>query len=258
VGRPRTIDNQEILEAAREIFVERGAVATTADVARRVGISQASIFKRFRTKQQLFLAAMVTGRHRQDLLDLFRSRTKEAGIRQALVDLGQKLIPFFRQALPLVLLSWSNRGEFGFPKQMVTGSFPPAQAAQEIVAFIEGEMRAGRLRKQDPWLVTRTFVGALQNYVLLEIVTQGAFVMGPACGPDAYVKGIVEVLWTGIAPKRSTAKLAIGHRRFVETLGDIVSQTGGRRHSARRVGPSRRQNRPKTSKPTTQPRHARD
>ena len=100
MGRPRTIDNQEILDAAREIFLERGAVATTADVARRVGISQASIFKRFSTKQELFLAAMVTGRYRQDLLEQFRSRTKESGIRLALVEVGQKLIPFFRQALP--------------------------------------------------------------------------------------------------------------------------------------------------------------
>jgi AcrR family transcriptional regulator len=232
VGRPRTIDNQEILDAAREIFLERGAVATTADVARRVGISQASIFKRFSTKQELFLAAMVTGRYRQDLLEQFRSRTKEAGIRQALVEVGQKLIPFFRQALPLVLLSWSNRGEFGFPKQMVAGSFPPAQAAQEIVAFIDSEMKAGRLRKQDPWLVTRAFVGALQNYVLLEIVTKGAFVIGPVCSPDAYVKGIVEVLWAGIAPKGSRDNFPTGRRR-AEPLGARASKAGARERLAR-------------------------
>jgi AcrR family transcriptional regulator len=210
MGRPRTIDSQEILDAAREIFLERGAVATTADVARRVGISQASIFKRFTTKQELFLAAMV-GRDRQDLLELFRSRTKEAGIQKALVEVGQKLIPFFRQALPLVLLSWSNRGEFGFPKQMATGNSRPARVAQEMVAFIEGEMREGRLRKQNPWLVTRTFVGALQNYVLLELVTKGTPVMGPVLTPDAYVKGIVEVLWGGIAPKQSRGKSRAAH-----------------------------------------------
>jgi AcrR family transcriptional regulator len=232
LGRPRTIDNEEILEAARAIFLERGTVATTADVAKRVGISQASIFKRFSTKQELFLAAMVAGRHRQDLLEQFRNRTEEAGIRLALVELGQKLIPFFRQALPLLLLSWSNRGEFGFPKQVITGSFPPAQAAQEIVAFIESEMKAGRLRKQDPWLVTRAFVGALQNYVLLEIVTKGAFVVGPACGPDAYVKGIVEVLWGGIAPKGSGDDFPTGRRRS-ETPGTRPSEAGVRGHAAR-------------------------
>jgi AcrR family transcriptional regulator len=213
MGRPRTIDDQEILEAAREIFLERGAVATTADVARRVGISQASIFKRFATKQELFLAAMVTGSYRQDLLDLFRRRTKEKGIRQALVEVGQKLIPFFREALPLLLLSWSNRGEFGFPRQMISGSFPPAQTAQEMVALIDAEMKAGRLRKQDPWVVTRSFVGALQNYVLLEIVTKGGLALGPAFDADAYVKGLVDLLWMGIAPKPSRGNLSPPSRR---------------------------------------------
>jgi AcrR family transcriptional regulator len=240
VGRPRLIDDQEILDAAREIFLERGAVATTADVARRVGISQASIFKRFATKQELFLAAMVTGRYRQDLLEQFRSQTKEAGIREALIDVGQKLIPFFRQALPLVLLSWSNRGEFGLPKSMRAGSFPPAQAAQEIVAIIEGEMKAGRIRRQDPWLVTRAFVGALQNYVLLEIVTKGELVMGPKCGSDAYVEGIVEVLWTGIAPKHRMRKRPMGHRRVGKVPGALVSKAAERSHSARSGEPNSR------------------
>ena len=125
-----------------------------------------------------------------------------------------------------------NRGEFGFPKQMVAGSFPPAQAAQEIVAFIDSEMKAGRLRKQDPWLVTRAFVGALQNYVLLEIVTKGAFLIGPVCSPDAYVKGIVDVLWAGIAPKGSRDNFPTGRRR-AETLGARVSKAGARGRSPR-------------------------
>jgi len=114
-----------------------------------------------------------------------------------------------------VLLSWSNRGEFGFPKQMTAGRFAPAQVAQEMVAFIEGEMREGRLRKQNPWLVTRAFVGALQNYVLLEIVTKGAPVIGPALSPDAYVRGIVEVLWRGIAPKGSGEDSGLAQGRVV-------------------------------------------
>jgi AcrR family transcriptional regulator len=245
VGRPRTIDDREILDAAREIFLQRGAVATTADVARRVGISQGSIFKRFPTKQELFLAAMVTGRYRQDLLKQFRAQTKEMGIRQAFVDIGKKLIPFFRQALPLVLLSWSNRGEFGLPKQMVMGSFPPAQAAQEIVALVEGEMKAGRLRKQDPWLVTRAFVGALQNYVLLELVTKGVIAVGPTCDPDAYVNGIVDILWAGIAPKRSRDKTRRLRLRAKDAVRDQGSKAGAHGHSAPSGEPGARASNPR-------------
>ena len=55
MGRPRLIEDDAILAAAREVFLARGAAATTQDVAERVGLSQAAIFKRFATKQELFL-----------------------------------------------------------------------------------------------------------------------------------------------------------------------------------------------------------
>jgi AcrR family transcriptional regulator len=200
MGRPRLVTDVAILAAAREVFLSRGATATTQDVAGKVGLSQAAIFKRFPTKQELFLAAMATGSERQELLERFRSQAAKAGLRRALVVLGDDLLPFFRQVLPLLLLSWSNRREFGFPKAMASGSYPPARAAQEIVAFIEAEMRARRLRKHDPWLVTRAFVGGLQNYVLWELFSKGAETMPPTHSPKEYVRGLVDVLWKGIAP----------------------------------------------------------
>ena|SRR5471030_681239 len=203
MGRPRLVADVAILAAAREVFLSRGAAATTQDVAAKAGLSQAAIFKRFSTKQELFLAAMASGNERQEFIERFRRQAAEAGMRRALVSLGDDLLPFFRQVLPLLLLSWSNRGEFGFPKAMASGSYPPNRAAQEIVSFIEAEMRARRLRKHDPWLVTRAFVGGLQNYVLLELFSKGAEMMVPAHSPQEYVRGLVEVLWKGIAPPRA-------------------------------------------------------
>jgi AcrR family transcriptional regulator len=203
MGRPRLIPDESILAAAREVFLARGSAATVVEVARRVGLSQAAIFKRFPTKQELFLAAMASGGDRQELVDRFRRRARAAGVRRALVELGDELLPFFRQVLPLLLLSWSNRGEFGFPKAMTQAAYPPTQAAHDVVAFFEGEMRARRLRRHDPWLVTRAFVGGLQNYVLLELFSKGAVPMVPKHGPREYVRGLVDVLWRGIAPAKA-------------------------------------------------------
>ena len=58
MGRPRLIETQAILEAARDTFLVEGVGATTGAIARRAGISEATIFKRFRTKADLFFAAM--------------------------------------------------------------------------------------------------------------------------------------------------------------------------------------------------------
>ena len=202
MGRPRLIADEAILAAAREVFLAQGAAATTHAVALRVGVSQAAIFKRFPTKQELFLAAMASDPERQDIVDRFQKRAKAHGVRRALAGLGDDLLPLFRRMLPLLMLSWSNRAEFGFPKAMSGGSYPPTRAAREIVSFMEGEMRARRLRKHDPWLVTRVFVGSLQSYALMELLSKGAEMTVPALPPKQYVRGLVEVLWKGIAPPR--------------------------------------------------------
>ena len=50
-----------ILEVARRLFLERGFKATTAEVAREAGVAEGSLFKRWKTKQELFLSAMSAG-----------------------------------------------------------------------------------------------------------------------------------------------------------------------------------------------------
>ena len=48
--RPRRIDDATLLAAAREVFVAKGAAATTREVARRAGVSEGVIFQRYKTK----------------------------------------------------------------------------------------------------------------------------------------------------------------------------------------------------------------
>src|SRR5690606_4727991 len=49
---------ERILEAAAEVFAERGADASVADVARRAGVGHATVFRRFPTKEHLLIALM--------------------------------------------------------------------------------------------------------------------------------------------------------------------------------------------------------
>ena len=58
MARPTVIRNEAILQAARDVFLERGILATSAEVAQRAGVSEGSLFKRFKTKADLFRAAM--------------------------------------------------------------------------------------------------------------------------------------------------------------------------------------------------------
>jgi AcrR family transcriptional regulator len=59
MGRRKLVEDDALLAVAREAFVERGIAASTRDIARRAGISEAVIYQRHPTKADLFFAAMV-------------------------------------------------------------------------------------------------------------------------------------------------------------------------------------------------------
>lgn len=73
----------ELLEAALELFVERGYSSTkTEDVAARAGVSKGTLYRYFSTKEELFKAVVrhnlsVTLQAGEDLVDTFRGSTPD-------------------------------------------------------------------------------------------------------------------------------------------------------------------------------------
>jgi AcrR family transcriptional regulator len=58
MARPRTVTDEEIAQAAREVFRERGAQASVAEVAQRLGVSAPAVLKRVGRKEQLLLSGL--------------------------------------------------------------------------------------------------------------------------------------------------------------------------------------------------------
>jgi AcrR family transcriptional regulator len=58
MGRPKTISDDDVLRVARDLFRERGHTATTREIAQAAGISEAVLYQRFGSKDDLFFAAM--------------------------------------------------------------------------------------------------------------------------------------------------------------------------------------------------------
>src|SRR4051812_6998486 len=58
MGRHKTISDQEVLRVARDVFRAQGHTATTRAIAEAAGISEAVLYQRFGSKDELFFAAM--------------------------------------------------------------------------------------------------------------------------------------------------------------------------------------------------------
>ena len=58
MGRNKKRSNQQLLTAARTVFLESGFAGSTLEIAHRAEVAEATLFKRFGTKAHLFAAAM--------------------------------------------------------------------------------------------------------------------------------------------------------------------------------------------------------
>jgi AcrR family transcriptional regulator len=194
MARPVTITNEQILDAAREVFLEKGIRATTAEVARRAGIAEGSIFNRFKTKEELFSESM-------RLLEpawvtALSKKAEREDVREALLEIGEEIAAFFRTIIPLMMMAWSNAGT-GMPPHLRGDNPPPVRALKGIAAFFEAHMRAGRIRRHDPEILARVFLGSLQAYCFFEILLGSS---GGGLPLKTYLKGQVNLLWRGLAP----------------------------------------------------------
>jgi AcrR family transcriptional regulator len=196
MARPAHITEEQILSAAREVFLEKGIQATTAEVARRAGVAEGSIFKRFKTKHHLFVAALHIGE--PEWFAFIDKRVGKGDPRQNLIDLGMEILDFFRQLMPLMMMGWANPSPSGLPEVLEGPNPPPLRFIKRMAGFFEAEMRAHRIRRHDPEVVARCFLGSLQNYVFFELLLKAQDELPlPA---EMHVRGVVNLLWNGLVP----------------------------------------------------------
>ena len=210
-GRPPRIDSGQLLEVAREVFLERGIRATTLEVATRAGVSEGAVFHRFKSKEGLFSAAMDFDREetpRQLLKAVAELDGLEPG--DALLQLSTTLLDVGRVALPLMMMSWSN--------PQLCGATPFDKKKADFRAFLksfgnylERQMDRGRLRRMDAEVFARAFVGSLHHYSMTRILLENA---DEAVIPEGmFVRGLIDLFLNGAALAGEHPS-AVSNRRF--------------------------------------------
>jgi len=198
MARTPSIRDETILEAARAVFLARGIQATTAEVAEHAGVSEGTLFNRFKSKDELFRAAMVSHAELIPWVATLEERIGKGRVREHLVDLGLRIIEFFRALMPFMMMAMSNPGPDGLPRVLSQPDPPPAMAIRKLAAYFEAEIRAGRIRKTNPQVLARAFLGGLQSFVFFELILKGRD--RAPLSAEEFAKGHVGLLWAGISP----------------------------------------------------------
>ena len=166
MGRNKIISDEALLAHARDEFLENGALGSTRQIAHRARISESTIFKRYPTKEKLYMAAMIP----TDIEDNNIVADEISDTKQALVETGIRLLNYFRQVVPTTMNLISNplinkdqvMEHFGHKRRQ--------KIANDLTAFISKRAEAGALKTQAPLASAQFLIASIHSLAVYEMM----------------------------------------------------------------------------------------
>jgi AcrR family transcriptional regulator len=158
-GDPKSDHPSRILAAAAEVFLEKGFEETsTAEIARRAKVSKRELYSNFRDKRDI-LAAVITQLQSDIQAQADVSWSSSGDLRKVLVEAGTRILTFINSEkfgkLFRIVAAESFRDPISARKFYALG---PGAGRERTASFLRRHMKAGNLRKADPFQVADDFL----------------------------------------------------------------------------------------------------
>jgi AcrR family transcriptional regulator len=193
MGRHKIISDEKMLEGARECFLEFGPSVSTEVIADRLGVSQATLFKRFHAKEDLMIAALVPTSH-PDWIDMLAQGPDDRNLHVQLLEIATRLNTFIEQIFPRIAVLMVS----GFDhKRCFSGEQAPPLVTiiTQLATWFRKAHKKGLIRKIHADATAYALVGALHSRVLVQSFSSGSLV--PVSG-KVHIDNFVETLLIGI------------------------------------------------------------
>jgi len=172
MSRPIKYDDNVLLESLRATFLELGPAATSTELARRAGVSEGTLFKRFGTKRRLFELAMhISPIEEQEWFKSMLDRAGQGSLRTNLAELAHSLMTYITETMPILETLMTS----GFKPQDMLASMAerdqepsPLVLQRRFEKYLEREMRLGRMRSVDSRTLADLLLGPCFKYVHLQ------------------------------------------------------------------------------------------
>lgn len=196
MARPITITDEQILAAARAVFLRDGFNASTVEIAQRAGVAEGTLFRRFTTKEGLFQAALRAPAVPSWVREL-DNLSGQGNLRDNLMRIVREIIHFAQERIPFVMLHWSHKPSSPAPVPPDEGESAIARDRRRLAQFLQEEVDRGRLRSCQVEMVARLLLGPCLNLVLDSVVNKQPLTAEEI---ERFTADLVETLWQGIAP----------------------------------------------------------
>ena len=163
-------------------------------IANRLGMSQASLFKRFGTKEKLIVAALSRPIGKNPVAEVLALGPSDDPIPEQLIVLGVGIMTMMRQIVPCMAML--HAAAIDTKAHLGQDHAAPMQGRKLITAWFQAAMDQGRIRVMDPHIMAVGFIGMIKARPFREIIIGDD---GLKCSDEAYVRQLVEQMWSGIA-----------------------------------------------------------
>ncbi|MFF2650899.1 TetR/AcrR family transcriptional regulator [Streptomyces sp. NPDC058045] len=192
-ARPR------ILDAAHELMRTVGlARATTKEIARAAGCSEAALYKHFSSKEELFISVLKERLPRlSPLLDELIARPEVRPVEDNLTEIARRATLFYEESFPIAA---SLYAETQLKKRheealRALGSGPHLPIEQ-LDGYLRAERKAGRLRPgADTYAAASLLLGACAQRAFAYDMTESG---RPPQDLDTFATGLARTLLAGI------------------------------------------------------------
>ncbi|MER7842622.1 TetR/AcrR family transcriptional regulator [Kitasatospora sp. NPDC096077] len=190
-----------VLDAAARLIGTVGLVkATTKQIAREAGCSEAALYKHFRDKEEIFVRVLRERAPRlAEAIAELPARAGQGTVREHLEAVVLVAVPFYRQSFPMA------GGLLASPELLAAhrrrlDNAGPHHVSSRLADYLRAERRLGRIADVDPDATAMLLIGACFHRAFLEVFYAGegpADVLRPGALED-FARETVRALLGGI------------------------------------------------------------
>jgi AcrR family transcriptional regulator len=207
LGRNKTISDDQLLRHAREVFLESGAFGSTKEIARRAGISEATLFQRYPTKAALFLAAMIPPKI--DVNRIVNAPTTQKRLPGALTEIGVRMLAYFRTLIPAVMHLIAHPSISMTDVKAHFQSVPEKVLADALADYLREAAEKRQAHVANPFGAASLMVSAIHSLAVFELME-----MHRGQNLEHAVDMFVQALWSGLAPARTANQASPRNRKL--------------------------------------------
>lgn len=200
MARPRQTTDAAILAATRACVLRHGASVSTTVIADAVGVSQATLFKRFGTKEELLVAALAPAPDMSvPWLDGLEAEPPAGDLEPRFRAIILGMVSFFEQLVPrMAALKAAGLMHAMVDSMRAMGQdAPPIRGRKALARWLDTAQRRGQIGPGDPQSIAIALMSACMG------LASRRHMLGDTeltLSPEGYAAELSDLLWRGLAP----------------------------------------------------------